>query len=57
MLTSDPAKRPSASELLASPFLRNLITDELHTNVSLRQTIHSSSRRGQGSGKELRESS
>jgi hypothetical protein len=42
LLTVDPEK-PSASEVLASPYMRRLIQDKLHVNVAQRQSIHGGS--------------
>lgn len=42
MLMVDPEMRPSASELLASPYVRGQLNHALHATVALRQSIHSS---------------
>jgi len=39
MLTADPAKRPSANEVLACPFVRELMRDELDTKTELRNSL------------------
>jgi hypothetical protein len=46
MLTADPAKRPSANEVLACPYVRELMRDGLDTKTELRNSLRGNSLRG-----------
>jgi hypothetical protein len=43
MLTADPAKRPSADEVLACPYVRDLLQAELQSKTELRNSLRVSS--------------
>jgi hypothetical protein len=45
MLTADPAKRPSANQVLASPYVRDLLQEKLHTKTELRNSLRKHSTR------------
>lgn len=39
MLTQDPAERPSANDVLACPYVKELLQKELHEQVELRNSL------------------